>query len=52
MVHLGSVPSDVLSWRGNGLVKLLLPLQSGYIVQSDFLERRMVDCLNVTKLQG
>ncbi|KAJ5859374.1 hypothetical protein N7534_004651 [Penicillium rubens] len=38
--------------KGNGLVKLLLPLQSGYIVQSDFLERRMVDCLNVTKLQG
>ncbi|CRG82666.1 hypothetical protein PISL3812_00010 [Talaromyces islandicus] len=33
-------------------VHLLLPAQSGYVVQSDFLERRMVDCPNVTKVQS
>ena len=38
--------------EGNGIVKLLLPLQSGYVVQSDFLDRRMVDCLDVAKVQG
>lgn len=38
--------------KGNGLVKLLLPLQSGYVVQSDFLDRRMIDCLDVIKVQG
>ncbi|CAI7675788.1 unnamed protein product [Penicillium discolor] len=38
--------------EGNGVVKLLLPLQSGYVVQSDFLDRRMVDCLDVVKVQG
>lgn len=38
--------------EGNGVVKLLLPLQSGYVVQSDFLDRRMVDCLDVAKVQG
>lgn len=54
----GSVPGAATQFlldhipEGNGLVKLLLPLQSGYIVQSDFLERRMVDCLDVTKVQG
>jgi biotin carboxylase len=36
----------------HGPVKLLLPVQSGYMVQSDFLERRMVDCLNVTEVRG
>lgn len=38
--------------EGNGVVKLLLPLQSGYVVQSDFLDRRMADCLDVAKVQG
>ncbi|EHK99103.1 putative Carnosine synthase 1 [Glarea lozoyensis 74030] len=38
--------------EGNNLVKLLLSVKSGYIIQSDFLDRRMVDCLNVTKVQG
>ncbi|KAF3481855.1 uncharacterized protein GIQ15_04614 [Arthroderma uncinatum] len=38
--------------KGNDLVKLLLPIQSGYVIQSDFLERRMLDCLDVTKVQG
>ncbi|KAI0415877.1 hypothetical protein F5X98DRAFT_204125 [Xylaria grammica] len=33
-------------------VKLLLPASSGYIIQSDFLERRMVDCLGVTQAKG
>ncbi|TIC91113.1 Carnosine synthase 1 [Colletotrichum higginsianum] len=36
----------------HSLVKLLLPMRSGYVVQSDFLERRMVDCLNVTEVRG
>lgn len=34
------------------IVKLLVPLQTGYIIQSDFLERRMVDCPYVIKAQG
>ncbi|KAJ5955318.1 hypothetical protein N7501_009597 [Penicillium viridicatum] len=38
--------------EGNGLVKLLLPLKSGHVVQSDFLDRRMVDCLDVAKVHG
>ena len=33
-------------------VHLLLPANSGYVVQSDFLERRMVDCPDVTKVQS
>ncbi|KAJ5556992.1 hypothetical protein N7494_000907 [Penicillium frequentans] len=33
------------------IVKLLVPLQTGYIIQSDFLERRMVDCPYVVKIQ-
>ncbi|GKT43051.1 fumipyrrole biosynthesis protein C [Colletotrichum spaethianum] len=37
---------------GSSLVKVLLPVQSGHIVQSDFLERRMVDCLNVADVRG
>jgi hypothetical protein len=37
---------------GNDLVKLLLPVQSGYIVQSDFLDRRMVDCFHVIDVKG
>jgi biotin carboxylase len=38
--------------REDGIVKLLLSVQSGYIVQSDFLDRRMIDCPDVTKVQG
>ncbi|KAM5453577.1 hypothetical protein MaudCBS49596_002780 [Microsporum audouinii] len=38
--------------ENDSLVKLLLPIQSGYTIQSDFLERRMVDCLDITKVQG
>ncbi|KAG6008772.1 hypothetical protein E4U21_003970 [Claviceps maximensis] len=38
--------------HGDGLVKLLLPLQSGYVVQSDFLERRMIDCPHVVKVKS
>ncbi|WQF88001.1 Putative ATP-grasp, subdomain 1 protein [Colletotrichum destructivum] len=38
--------------KEHSLVKLLLPVWSGYVVQSDFLERRMVDCLNVTEVRG
>jgi hypothetical protein len=37
---------------GNDLVKLLLSVHSGYIIQSDFLDRRMIECLHVTKIQG
>lgn len=54
----GSAPCEALQFlldnipEGDGLVKLLLPVQSGYTVQSDFLDRRMVDCLDVTKVQG
>ncbi|GKT64670.1 ATP-grasp superfamily protein [Colletotrichum tofieldiae] len=36
----------------HSLVKLLLPVRSGYVVQSGFLERRMVDCLNVIEVRG
>ncbi|KAF6815334.1 glutathione synthetase ATP-binding protein [Colletotrichum sojae] len=36
----------------HSLVKLLLPVRSGYVVQSDFLDRRMVDCLNATEVRG
>ncbi|KAG5981361.1 hypothetical protein E4U55_003017 [Claviceps digitariae] len=35
-----------------GLVKLLLPSQSGYVIQSDFLGRRMIDCPQVIKVEG
>ncbi|KAF6827652.1 glutathione synthetase ATP-binding protein, partial [Colletotrichum plurivorum] len=38
--------------ENHSLVKLLLPVRSGYVVQSDFLERRMVDCLNVAEVRG
>lgn len=34
------------------LVKLLLPVVSGYVVQSDFLARRMIDCLDVAETRG
>lgn len=34
------------------LIKLLLPVLSGYVVQSDFLERRMVDCLDVNEVRS
>lgn len=34
------------------VVKLLLPSQSGHVIQSDFLERRLIDCPNVAKVQG
>ncbi|ORY61425.1 uncharacterized protein BCR38DRAFT_459310 [Pseudomassariella vexata] len=53
-----STSSDALKFvlehlgDAQGLFKLLLPLQSGYIFQSDFLERRMVDCLNVDRVKG
>ncbi|KAI0002844.1 hypothetical protein F4779DRAFT_634886 [Xylariaceae sp. FL0662B] len=36
----------------HGMVKFLLPVISGYVVQSDFIERRMVDCLDVIKVKG
>lgn len=42
---------DIIT-KSDGLVKLLLPVQSGYIVQSDFLDRRMIDCLDVIQVQG
>ncbi|CRL26484.1 ATP-grasp fold [Penicillium camemberti] len=54
----GSAPCEATQFlqdnspEGNGLVKLLLPLQSRYVAQSDFLDRRMVDCLDVAKVQG
>lgn len=54
----GSPPCEALRFlqdntpEGDGLVKLLLPVHSGYVVQSDFLERRMVDCVDVPKVQG
>lgn len=38
--------------NGHRLVKLLLPSRSGYVAQSDFLERRMVDCLNVIEVKS
>ncbi|GKT82682.1 glutathione synthetase ATP-binding protein [Colletotrichum tofieldiae] len=37
---------------GSSLIKVLLPVQSGHVVQSDFLERRMVDCLNVANVRS
>ncbi|KAI1311461.1 hypothetical protein F5Y03DRAFT_343181 [Xylaria venustula] len=37
---------------GSGLIKILLPSSSGFVVQSDILERRMVDCLDVTRTQS
>jgi hypothetical protein len=36
----------------HGLVKLLLPSSSGHVIQSDFLERRMVDCQSVCVVSG
>ncbi|GJC88307.1 fumipyrrole biosynthesis protein C [Colletotrichum liriopes] len=36
----------------HSIVKLLLPVRSGYVVQSDFLKRRMVDCLDVIEVRG
>lgn len=38
--------------EGQKLVKLLVPAASGYVIQSDFLGRRMVDCLHVAKAQS
>ncbi|TGJ78729.1 hypothetical protein E0Z10_g10033 [Xylaria hypoxylon] len=37
---------------GSGLIKILLPSSSGFVVQSDILERRMVDCLDVARTQS
>ncbi|KAI0405418.1 hypothetical protein F4802DRAFT_597248 [Xylaria palmicola] len=37
---------------GSGLIKILLPSSSGFVVQSDILERRMVNCLDVIRTQS
>ena len=33
--------------RGRAFVKLLIPRETGYAIQSDFVQRRLVDCCNV-----
>lgn len=37
--------------RRDCIVKLLLPAVGGYLIQSDFLHRRLVDCSHVVKIQ-
>ena len=34
--------------RGRAFVKLLIPRKTGYAIQSDFVQRRLVDCSNVS----
>ena len=49
-----SVPQQFLAehlGRSNCVIKLLLPAVGGYFIQSDFLNRRLVDCSNVIKIQ-
>lgn len=51
----GIAPCEALRFLLNNAdrnVHLLLPAHSGYVIQSDFLERRMVDCPYVTKVQS
>ena len=34
--------------RGRAFVKLLIPRKTGYAIQSDFVQRRLMDCSNVS----
>lgn len=42
LTHLGN---------GNTTVRFLLPAVSGYLIQSDFLHRRLVDCIGLVQVQ-
>lgn len=51
----GTAPCEALRFlldNADWNVYLLLPAHSGYVIQSDFLERRMVDCPDVIKVQS
>ncbi|KAK6610713.1 glutathione synthetase ATP-binding protein [Botrytis cinerea] len=54
-VYGSSVASKYLNKHLEGsdcVIRLLLPTVSGYLVQSDFLDRRLVDCNDVVKIQN
>ena len=50
---LTSVINDVLKIGSNGVaIKLVLPVEDGYVVRSDFLEQRLYGCPNVQLVEG
>lgn len=54
-IYGSSVASKYLNKHLEGsdcVIRLLLPTVSGYLVQSDFLDRRLVDCNDVVKIQN
>ncbi|KAM0316633.1 hypothetical protein ACHAO8_002918 [Botrytis cinerea] len=54
-IYGSSVASKYLNKHLEGsdcVIRLLLPTVGGYLVQSDFLDRRLVDCNDVVKIQN
>ena len=52
-VFLTSVINDVLKKASHGAaVKLILPVEDGYVVRSDFLEQRLYGCPNAQVVEG